>query len=122
MKNNNYPFRPRGIIKWGAFAAVIDGDEQKRQVIKKRKLTNNLVEDRLLELDQNAQYAKDNNIQVTLVYIEEDQLLTIIGHINDIDLLSKSISINEKIIPNDRVVDIQLEKIIFDDMEDGFCE
>lgn len=122
MKNNNYPFRPRGIAKWGAFAAVIDGDEQKRQVIKKRKLTNNLVEERLLELDQNAQYAKDNNIQVSLVYIEEDQLLTIIGHINDIDLISKSISINEKIIPNDKVVDIQLEKIIFDDMEDGFCE
>lgn len=122
MNNNNYQFHPRGIEKWGAFAAVIDGDEQKNQVITKKKLTNNLVEERLLELDQNVQYAQANNIQVTLVYIDEDQLLTITGYIKEIDIINKIIKIDDQIISNDKVVDIQLDKFIFNDIQEGFCE
>ncbi|MEG0364407.1 MAG: YolD-like family protein [Erysipelotrichales bacterium] len=99
-QNDEYPFRPRGIVKWHAFAAVISGDEQKESVITKDIVDIELMEDTLNVLNTELLEAYNNNRKVIIEYVENNKISKGTFTIKKIDKL------NEKIYLNDKELDI----------------
>lgn len=103
--NNNfgYKFRPRGIEKWHAFAALLSGDEQKETAIEKEQLSFTLYDDYLDEMNYKVQQALSHNSKILVEYLKDNQYQQIQGYISNVDQYNSTIQINDQIIEIDTI-------------------
>lgn len=91
QNNHDYPFKPRGIEKWHAFAALISGEEQKKEATDISIIENNLLDDKLEELDNTLNEALIYNHILIIKYITNNEVKTIESVIVDIDEINKNL-------------------------------
>lgn len=95
---NNYPFKPRGIMKWHAFSALIDGEDQKDDVVEITDLNIDLTTNQYSLLNYNLSYAVAMNCKVTIEYIKNNKKHKLIGYIDKVDEFNQVLSIDQQII------------------------
>lgn len=105
---NNYPFKPRGIIKWHAFAAVVDGEEQMESASTKEILEFDLLTDQLDALDNTLLNAYQNNLKIRVSYLEDNQIKTYDSKIISLNAHEKTIYLHHKKLAIERIIDIQV--------------
>lgn len=82
---SNYPFRPRGIVKWHAFSALLSGEEQKESAYTQEELDIDLFEDKLNQLNQTLLQALDQEALLNIEYVENNEIKKIDSIIQKID-------------------------------------
>lgn len=88
---NNYQFKPRGIVKWHAFSAVISGNEQKESAHIDEIIDIDLFEDKLALLNQILLNALENDEILIIEYLEDNTLKNIESKIIKIDYPNNTI-------------------------------
>ena len=104
--NDNYQFHPRGITKWHAFASVISAEEQKDMVIEEDILDIELLDDKKNYLDYLLQDAFSHNKEITVIFIENNQLIRLEGLITALETHRQEITIDGKKLPIIKIIDI----------------
>jgi len=100
MQNNfDHKFRPRGIDKWHAFAALVSGDEQKESAIEKTVLSFDFFDEYYDDLDLLIKEAIANKQRVKVTYLIDNKYQEVIGLINKVDEYNKTLVIDKKTIP-----------------------
>ncbi|MGL4382205.1 MAG: hypothetical protein ACRCTA_00635 [Bacilli bacterium] len=105
---SNYKFKPRGIIKWHAFAAVISSDEQFERVVEDEDLSFSLLEDHQDYLDFILQEALNNQKKVLINYLKANELHQVKGLITLDHNSVHSLYCNQILIPLSSIKDIQI--------------
>lgn len=95
---SNYPFKPRGIVKWHAFAALIDGEEQKDDVQEIDLIEKDLTTNQYALMNYNLSYAIAMNCEVIIEYLIDNKITSIQGFINKVDDINQTIVVNGKLI------------------------
>jgi len=103
---NNYQFKPRGIVKWHAFAALISGEEQKHQATDIEKINVELLDDRLTSLDSIITEAITFNHLLGIKYLENNEFKYLEAKIIKIDNLNKSIIFESITLKVNQIIDL----------------
>lgn len=93
--NKDYPFKPRGIIKWNAFAAVISADAQFEAIIEDDIIDINLLDDYKYYINYILQEAILMNKEVSIKYIYDNRIYNTNGYIIEYNDKEKKILIND---------------------------
>lgn len=107
---SNYPFKPRGIVKWHAFSALIDGEDQKNDVIDIPDLSLDLTNNQLSLMNYNLSYALAMNCEVNIEYIHNNKKNNVSGYIKKVDDIKQTILIDDLIIKVSAISDISIEE------------
>lgn len=110
---NNYPFKPRGIIKWQAFAAVISGEEQKDEVKETPTFDITLLDDHLEQLDLKIQEAFITKAKVRIKYLKDNKINIDKGYLLHVDYHQKKIILDNLNIESSQIIEVE----IIDDLE-----
>lgn len=105
---NKYPFKPRGIIKWQAFSAVVGVEEQFEAATTKEELEIDLLDDRLELLDKTLLEAYQNNFMIRVSYLEDNQVKTYDSKIINMNAHEKTIYLHHKKLSIDSIIDIEI--------------
>lgn len=88
---NNYPFKPRGIIKWHAFSALLSGEDQKKSANTTEILDIDLSEDKLEQLNQILLLALEQESLLLIEYLELNSIKKIESIIQKINYPTNTI-------------------------------
>ena len=108
LNNDDYPFKPRGIVKWHAFAALINGEEQKEAAIETTSLDITLLDDKLDELNYTLNEAIIHNEKIRINYINDSLIEICEGIITNIDDINNFIQIDDNKININQIIDIYI--------------
>ena len=105
---NNYPFKPRGVIKWQAFAAVISGEEQKEEVKETPTYDITLLDDHLDQLDLKIKEALITNAKVKVKYLQDNQINIYKGYLLKVDYHQKKIIFDNLNIESSQIIEVEI--------------
>ena len=105
---SDYPFKPRGIVKWHAFAAVISGEEQKDQATDIKNIEFELLDDRLSLLDETLTEAINNNHLLAIKYLDNNQINYLESKIIKINRFEQTIEFSDKTINIKQIIDLTI--------------
>lgn len=93
MQNN---FKPRGIVKWQAFAAVYDPFDFSSRVNQNVLFQENveLSENQIEQLNLDLLAASQNSLTVDIVFYQEGRFQTVTGIVNSIDPVSQTFKVD----------------------------
>jgi len=99
MQNNfDHKFRPRGIEKWHAFAALVSGDEQKDAATEEKILSFAYFDEYYDDLDFLIKEAYQSKKEVKITYLQDNQYHEMIGIITKIDDFQALLFVNNQAI------------------------
>lgn len=108
LNNNDYPFKPRGIVKWHAFAAVISGDEQMQQSNPDKIIEIDILDDQRDIINSYLMNSLHNKIDINIVYLRNNKLQNKLGYLIEYLEFEKEIVLNDNSrIHLDEIINIE---------------
>jgi hypothetical protein len=108
LNNADHKFRPRGIEKWHAFAAVVAGDEQKEAAIEIEQISFEHFDEYYDELNYLIEEAISENKFVEITYLENNQYKKHHSQIKKVDNLNASLILTDKKIALTNIYKIEI--------------
>ncbi|MDF9867691.1 hypothetical protein OKW22_001269 [Bacilli bacterium PM5-3] len=105
---NNYPFKPRGIVKWHAFAALISGEEQKQNATTIKNLEIELLDDKLALLETTINDALKNNSLLAIKYLENNQINYLESTIIKLNSIEQVIEFKDIKLQINQIIDLTI--------------
>jgi hypothetical protein len=108
MLNSNHKFKPRGIEKWHAFAALISGDEQKDNALEKEILSFEFFDDYYDDISYIIQEAILDKSLVLIKYLIDNEYKEVDGIIKKIDEYQSLLILDKVSIPLSSLYSIEV--------------
>lgn len=103
---NDYDFKPRGIIKWHAFAALISGEEQKEIAKEIEDIDIELLDDKQDYLNFIINEALLHNYILGIKYIDNNEIKYLESIPIRIDSIEKNLIFKDIILSIYQVIDL----------------
>ena len=105
---NNYQFHPRGIIKWHAFAALISGEEQKKEAWEEETITVDLLADKQESLNIIINEALKFNYLLEINYLENNKIKCLESYLLKIDYHCKTLIFKDITLSTYQIIDLKI--------------
>jgi len=108
QSNFDHKFRPRGIDKWHAFAALVSGDEQKESAIEIETLRFDYFDEYYDDLNLIMNEAYNEKKKVKITFLDNNQYHELEGYITKIDDYSQRVTLEKTKILMKNIYSIEL--------------